>query len=96
MKKVPKTRFTNYQDIWSETNLSTISPLRGGFAFKSKEFQNFGIPIIRISNILSNGKVGGEFACYYKLPKDSKFILKGRSILLAMSGATTGKIAVLD
>lgn len=27
MKKVPKTRFTNYQDIWSETNLSTISPL---------------------------------------------------------------------
>ncbi|MCI3916916.1 restriction endonuclease subunit S [Streptococcus intermedius] len=96
MKKVPKTRFTNYQDIWSETNLSTISPLRGGFAFKSKEFQNFGIPIIRISNILSNGKVGGEFAYYYKLPKDSKFILKGRSILLAMSGATTGKIAVLD
>ena len=96
MKKVPKTRFTNYKDIWSETNLSTISPLRGGFAFKSKEFQNFGIPIIRISNILSNGKIGGEFACYYKLPKDSKFILKGRSILLAMSGATTGKIAVLD
>lgn len=96
MKKVPKIRFTNYQDIWSETNLSTISPLRGGFAFKSKEFQNFGIPIIRISNILSNGKVGGEFAYYYKLPKDSKFILKGRSILLAMSGATTGKIAVLD
>lgn len=96
MKKVPKIRFTNYQDIWSETNLSTISPLRGGFAFKSKEFQNFGIPIIRISNILSNGKVGGDFAYYYKLPKDSKFILKGRSILLAMSGATTGKIAVLD
>ncbi|EGJ42386.1 restriction endonuclease subunit S [Streptococcus sanguinis] len=76
--------------------LQSIAPLRGGFAFKSEKFQNVGIPIVRISNIGFDGTVGGEFEYYSKLSPDEKFVLKGRSLLLAMSGATTGKIAMLD
>ena len=63
---------------------------------KVKKFQNVGIPIVRISNIGFDGTVGGEFEYYSKLSPDEKFVLKGRSLLLAMSGATTGKIAMLD
>lgn len=93
---LPKIKFKNFDEKWNRKKLHSIAPLRGGFAFKSEKFQNTGIPIVRISNIKFDGTVGGEFECYSKIIPDEKFILRGRSILLAMSGATTGKIAMLD
>ena len=93
---LPKTKFKNFYEKWNRKKLQSIAPLRGGFAFKSEKFQNVGIPIVRISNIGFDGTVGGEFEYYSKLSPDEKFVLKGRSLLLAMSGATTGKIAMLD
>ena len=93
---LPKIKVKNFDEKWNRKKLQSISPLRGGFAFKSEKFQNTGIPIVRISNIKFDGTVGGEFEYYSKLIPDEKFILRGRSILLAMSGATTGKIAMLD
>lgn len=93
---VPKIRVKNFLEAWIRKKLQSLAPLRGGFAFKSEEFQNVGIPIVRISNIGFDGNVGGEFEYYSKLSTDEKFVLKGRSLLLAMSGATTGKIAMLD
>ena len=93
---LPKIKFKNFYEKWNIKKLQSIAPLRGGFAFKSEKFQNVGIPIVRISNIGFDGTVGGEFEYYSKLRPDEKFVLKGRSLLLAMSGATTGKIAMLD
>lgn len=76
--------------------MGEIAPLRGGYAFKSNFFSDTGIPVVRISNILSSGLVGGEYV-YAKEHKDDKFFSLGNnSILLAMSGATTGKIAVIE
>ena len=95
-KQSPKIINTKLASIWRKEKLRNIAPLRGGFAFKSEKFQNTGIPIVRISNIKFDGTVGGEFECYSKIISDEKFVLRGRSILLAMSGATTGKIAMLD
>ena len=95
-KQSPKIINAKLASIWSKEKLRNIAPLRGGFAFKSEKFQNTGIPIIRISNIKFDGTVGGEFEYYSKIIPDEKFVLRGRSILLAMSGATTGKIAMLD
>ena len=93
---IPKIRVKNFLEAWTRKKLQSLAPLRGGFAFKSEKFQNVGIPIVRISNIGFDGTVGGEFEYYSKLNPDEKFVLKGRSLLLAMSGATTGKIAMLD
>ena len=93
---LPKIKFKNFDEKWNRKKLHSIAPLRGGFAFKSEKFQNTGIPIVRISNIKFDGTVGGEFEYYSKIISDEKFVLRGRSILLAMSGATTGKIAMLD
>ena len=93
---LPKIKFKNFDEKWNRKKLHSIAPLRGGFAFKSEKFQNTGIPIVRISNIKFDGTVGGEFEYYSKIILDEKFVLRGRSILLAMSGATTGKIAMLD
>ena len=93
---LPKIKFKNFYEKWNRKKIQSIAPLRGGFAFKSEEFQDSGIPIVRISNIKFDGTVGGEFEYYSKINPDEKFVLRGRSILLAMSGATTGKIAMLD
>ena len=93
---LPKIKFKNFNEKWNRKKLQSIAPLRGGFAFKSEKFLDSGIPIVRISNIKFDGTVGGEFEYYSKINPDEKFVLRGRSILLAMSGATTGKIAMLD
>lgn len=93
---LPKIKFKNFYEKWNRKKLQSIAPLRGGYAFKSEKFQDSGIPIVRISNIKFDGTVGGEFEYYSKINPDEKFVLRGRSILLAMSGATTGKIAMLD
>lgn len=95
-KQSPKIINAKLASIWSKEKLRNIAPLRGGFAFKSEKFQKTGIPVVRISNIKFDGTVGGEFEYYSKIIPDEKFVLRGRSILLAMSGATTGKIAMLD
>ena len=95
-KQRPKIIKGKLSSIWRKEKLNNIAPLRGGFAFKSEKFQKSGIPIVRISNIKFDGTVGGEFEYYSKINPDEKFVLKGCSILLAMSGATTGKIAMLD
>ncbi|KRM11208.1 restriction endonuclease subunit S (plasmid) [Paucilactobacillus suebicus] len=94
--KFPQLRFSGFADAWEERKLGDIAPLRGGFAFKSSKFRNTGVPIVRISNILSSGEVGGDFAYYDEQDKDDKYILPDKSAVLAMSGATTGKVSILS
>ena len=81
---------------WEQRKLGEIAPLRGGYAFKSEDYTDSGIPIIRISNILSNGTVGADFMYYDEQNEDEVYSLKNGSALLAMSGATTGKVSILE
>lgn len=95
-KCTPKVRFKSFLEPLKKQKLGDMTPLRGGFAFKANNYVNTGIPIIRISNILSNGSIGGNFAYYSEQSDDSNYILFNGSALIAMSGATTGKTAILD
>ena len=92
---VPEIRFKGFTDAWEQRKLGEIAPLRGGFAFSSNEYCDGGIPIVRISNILSNGSVGGEFVYFKEQENDDLYSLVTGDILLAMSGATTGKVAMI-
>ncbi|HFI0485557.1 TPA: restriction endonuclease subunit S, partial [Streptococcus suis] len=96
-RNIPKRRFKAFEnaDAWELRKLGEVAPLRGGFAFKSSDFVNEGIPIVRISNILSNGHVGAEFVHYKELEQDERFTLYDGAAVLAMSGATTGKVSIL-
>ena len=94
-EKVPRFRFSGFTGDWEQRKLGEIAPLRGGYAFKSESYTDSGIPIIRISNILSNGTVGDDFAYYDEQNEDEIYSLKNGSALLAMSGATTGKVSIL-
>lgn len=95
-KKVPRIRFKGFTGDWEERKLRECAPIRGGFAFESKKFVNSGVPIIRISNILGDGNVGGEFTYYDEQNNDSQYILPDKALIMAMSGATTGKVGILD
>ena len=96
-RNVPEIRFKGFTEAWEEQRkLGEIAPLRGGYAFKSEDYTDSGIPIIRISNILSNGTVGADFMYYDEQNEDEVYSLKNGSALLAMSGATTGKVSILE
>lgn len=95
---VPKLRFKDRQGHdypeWKEQPLQDLCVLQNGYAFKSTKFCANGIPVIRISNI-QNGLVINDNPIYYpKISIDERFIIEKEDILLAMSGATTGKVGI--
>lgn len=74
--------------------LSEIANIQGGFAFKSADFQNEGIAVVKIANIqppavslVSVDRVAPE-----KLARLERFKLEDGDILMAMTGATVGKV----
>ena len=83
---------------WEEKKLGDVCKLQGGYAFKSAEFQKHGIPIIRISNISNNNDfIDNRNLVYYNEIKNSdKFIIKNGDLIVAMSGATTGKSSIYN
>ncbi|MEA3352482.1 MAG: restriction endonuclease subunit S [Campylobacterota bacterium] len=76
-----------------KVKLGEVITFINGFAFKSKNFSTNGIPIVRIGNLV-NDNIDLSNVVYYQ--EDNSFnnyeIFKN-DILIAMSGATTGKIA---
>ena len=94
--KKPRLRFKGFTDEWEQRKLGEIAPLRGGCAFKSDNYCDEGIPIIRISNILADGSIGTDFVYYKEQKFDNDYLLENGSVLLAMSGATTGKVSILN
>lgn len=93
---VPRVRFKGFQGEWKKVKIGDVAPLTGGFAFQSGQFKTSGVPIIRISNILSSGIVGGDFVYYNEFKGDSEFRLYKGDVVIAMSGATTGKVATFE
>ncbi|EKX93812.1 restriction endonuclease subunit S, partial [Peptostreptococcus anaerobius] len=74
--------------------LKEVCRFQNGFSFKSSKFTNEGKPILRITNIQDNS-ISGEFVCFskddYKENLESYLVSPGDTVV-AMSGATTGKI----
>jgi len=82
---------------WYLTSFDNVCEIKGGFAFKSKDFLDKGIPLIRISNIQTN-KIDFNQKTVH-LPNSFKdfhreFLIQNNDILVALSGATTGKFGV--
>ncbi|MGX7349448.1 restriction endonuclease subunit S [Dolosicoccus paucivorans] len=94
-KNQPKIRLENFFDDWVTLKLGDVAPLRGGYAFKSAKFKEVGTPIIRISNITDNGNIRGDYVYYNSDPHYEKFSLETGDTLVAMSGATTGKVGTI-
>ncbi|MFP6198072.1 restriction endonuclease subunit S [Helicobacter pylori] len=79
--------------------LGEVCDFQNGFAFQRKNFRNTGLPIIRISNIQNDRLLLDEVIYFslndYKGTNFEPFKITKGDILIAMSGATTGKIGIL-
>ena len=76
-------------------SLGEVSGFQNGFSFKSNLFKNAGLPILRITNIVDGALTDDGYVYFskedYTSNLDNYRILKD-DIVVAMSGATTGKI----
>lgn len=82
---------------WIVRKLGDVCGFVNGFAFKSEKFKKEGLPVLRISNI-QNDIVKEDDMVYFS-PSDykedfSKYQVVKGDIVIAMSGATTGKLGV--
>ena len=99
-----KKQYEHYREELLETstnavqmNFGDIFDFQNGFAFKSGLFKETGKAILRIANI-QNNQVSTDNLVYFDeidyKENLSSYIVKQGDIVVAMSGATTGKIGV--
>jgi type I restriction enzyme S subunit len=84
---------------WTWATFGQLCRIQGGFAFKSSDYAKEGIPLVRISNLV-NGRVQVAEDTVF-LPQsfadaNPDFLLRKGDVLIAMSGATAGKMATME
>ena len=80
---------------WCWVKVGSVCVFENGYAFKADKFSEEGsIPVIRISNIKQNEVDVDSCVFTTETDVDSRFIAKYGDLLIAMSGATTGKNGV--
>ena len=87
----------NLPNGWRMGTLGGYSTVKSGFAFKSDWWQTAGIPVIKIGNIDDNTIDYSTCDCVDESHVDiaKKSIAYEYSIVIAMTGATLGKIALV-
>ncbi len=81
---------------WGVTKLSRITELTNGYAFPSSSFADEGIPVVRIGDFKDYGVVDTDNAKLipkYQLCDYGSYMLEKEDIVIAMTGATVGKVA---
>lgn len=74
--------------------LEQVCVIKNGYAFKSEEYKTEGVPLLRISNFNDGDVYVDEDSIFVDsqyLKTKSDFIVEKGDILIALSGATTGK-----
>ena len=80
---------------WVKCKLSDVCQFESGFAFKSESYKKKGVPLIRISNIQEGTITTDGGVCIQEVVESRFHIVKG-DLLIALSGATTGKMGIYD
>jgi len=92
-----KQRLPGFEGAWEVKRLGDSIFIQSGFSFKSAKFKKSGTPIVRISNI-RDGYIDLKDSVYYGVEEDipRDFLIKESEALIAMSGATTGKVGLYN
>ena len=82
---------------WREGTLGDYSIVKSGFAFKSSWWQEQGVKVIKIKNITESGLNFSDcsFVSNDKVSYAKEFIATAGDLLIAMTGATIGKFAIV-
>ena len=83
---------------WEVKSIGELVKIIGGFAFKSKDFNETGETVVKIKNISNNvvsiagsDCIGSEIGAKI----NQKFLINPGSFLVAMTGAEVGKVGVV-
>lgn len=84
-------------DGWTKGNIGSYCDVKSGFAFKSEWWTNEGSKVIKIANIVNNSIDLDSCDCVSTehAQKANNFLVRSGDILIAMTGATTGKIGIV-
>ena len=88
---------TDLPDGWSIGSIGNYCDVKSGYAFKSGWWTNNGYKVIKIANIVNNSIDLDSCDCVIAehAVKANNFFVKSGDILIAMTGATTGKIGIV-
>lgn len=81
---------------WAKVSLSEVATITPGFAFKSKEFSQHGTPVVKIKDInpplVNSSDLARIDEDAYPFGKLDKYRLQSGDFVVAMTGATIGKV----
>jgi type I restriction enzyme S subunit len=82
---------------WEIASIGKYSKVKSGFAFKSEWWQTSGIPVVKIGSINNNtiDKDSLDFVSADRVEKAKNYIVQEGDIVIAMTGATIGKIGLV-
>lgn len=86
-----------FPEGWKKTTIGKYVNVKSGYAFKSNWWQKEGNKVIKIANIENETINMAECDCVSDLnsQKANDFWVKEGDLLIAMTGATTGKIGIV-
>ena len=79
---------------WSNMSIGDYAPCKSGDAFKSKDFGDKGLSVIKIGNIQENYTLDMTDSQCIDLFNKTLFLAKRYDLVIAMTGATIGKFAI--
>ena len=84
-------------DGWNKGSIGSYCDVKSGFAFKSNWWTTEGYKVIKIANIVNNSIDLDSCDCVIAehVNKANNFYVQSGDILIAMTGATTGKIGMV-
>ncbi len=84
-------------EVFSCKSIGEYSTVKSGYAFKSNWWRTEGVPVIKIGSI-KNNTISFDALGYVeekKIEFAKKYITEAGSIVIAMTGATIGKIGII-
>jgi len=82
-----------------QTQIADVCIIGNGYAFKSPQYKDKGVPLLRISNIVNERVTFDEGTVYLDescLTTHMSFIVNKGDVVIALSGATTGKYGIYE
>ena len=79
-----------------DMKLNEICEVYSGYALKAFNDAEDGFPVIKIGNIFMDGTLNLEECQYTTDGVNEKYYSQRGDIYIALSGATTGKIGIMD
>ena len=84
---------------WEEAKLTDVIDLIHGHQFRDYDFVDNGIPIVKIGSLIDGKGISFDNATFVdvnKLNDFKQYLLKEGDVLMALTGATLGKVSKVD